>query len=187
MGKLQVKANIGIFIGYTPIKKAYRIYNRRTRRIMETIHVDFDELSAMASEQSTLEPALHDMTPTTPSSGLIPNLPPSAPYVPPTRDEWNILFQPVFDELLNPLANVVSPVSAVVALVPDNSTGTTSSTTINQDVPSPSTSQTTPKTPSHVIPLSAEEADHDIKVAYMDNNSTCDILILEPSSEESST
>ncbi|GJX30609.1 retrovirus-related pol polyprotein from transposon TNT 1-94 [Tanacetum coccineum] len=186
VGKLQVKANIGIFIGYAPIKKAYRIY-RRTRCIMETIHVDFDELSAMASEQSTLEPALHDMTPTTPSSGLVPNLPPSASYVPPTRDEWDILFQPVFDELLNPLANVVSPVSAVVAPVPDYSTGTTSSIIIDQDAPSLSTSQTTLEIPSLVIPLSAEEADHDIEVANMDNNSSCDIPIPEPSSEESST
>nr|GFA87689.1 copia protein [Tanacetum cinerariifolium] len=52
LGKLQPKADIGIFIGYTPTKKAFLIYNRRTRRIVETIHVDFDELTAMASEQS---------------------------------------------------------------------------------------------------------------------------------------
>nr|GFA28218.1 hypothetical protein [Tanacetum cinerariifolium] len=51
LGKLQPKANIGIFIGYAPTKKAFRIYNRHPRRIVETIHVDFDELTAMASEQ----------------------------------------------------------------------------------------------------------------------------------------
>nr|GFB50685.1 hypothetical protein [Tanacetum cinerariifolium] len=55
IGKLQPKADIGIFIGYAPTKKAFRIYNRRTRRIVETIHVDFDELTAMASEQSSYE------------------------------------------------------------------------------------------------------------------------------------
>nr|GEX91977.1 hypothetical protein [Tanacetum cinerariifolium] len=38
LGKLQPKADIGIFIGYAPSKKAFRIYNRRTRRIVETIH-----------------------------------------------------------------------------------------------------------------------------------------------------
>nr|GFA88277.1 retrovirus-related Pol polyprotein from transposon TNT 1-94 [Tanacetum cinerariifolium] len=43
LGKLQPKADIGIFIGYAPTKKAFRIYNKRTRRIVETIHVDFDE------------------------------------------------------------------------------------------------------------------------------------------------
>ncbi|GKB78044.1 retrovirus-related pol polyprotein from transposon TNT 1-94 [Tanacetum coccineum] len=55
LGKLQPKADIGIFIGYAPTKKAFRIYNRRTRRIIETIHVDFDELTAMAFEHSSLE------------------------------------------------------------------------------------------------------------------------------------
>nr|GFD23405.1 retrovirus-related Pol polyprotein from transposon TNT 1-94 [Tanacetum cinerariifolium] len=53
--------DIGIFIGYAPTKKAFRIYKRRTRRIVETIHVDFDELTAMASEQRSSGPALNDM------------------------------------------------------------------------------------------------------------------------------
>ncbi|GKB00425.1 retrovirus-related pol polyprotein from transposon TNT 1-94 [Tanacetum coccineum] len=50
LGKLKPKANIRIFIGYAPTKKAFRIYNKRTHLIIETIHVDFDEMSAMASE-----------------------------------------------------------------------------------------------------------------------------------------
>ncbi|GJY97836.1 hypothetical protein Tco_0514746 [Tanacetum coccineum] len=49
-GKLKPKADIGIFVGYAPAKKAYRIYNRRARLIMETIHVEFDELTAMGFE-----------------------------------------------------------------------------------------------------------------------------------------
>nr|GFA40918.1 hypothetical protein [Tanacetum cinerariifolium] len=53
LGKLQPKADIGIFIGYASTKKAFWIYNRRTRRIVETIHVNFDELTAMASKQSS--------------------------------------------------------------------------------------------------------------------------------------
>ncbi|GKB47546.1 retrovirus-related pol polyprotein from transposon TNT 1-94 [Tanacetum coccineum] len=65
LGNLQPKADIGIFIGYAPTNKAFRIYNRRTRRIIEIIHVDFDELIAMASEHSSLEPILHEMTPAT--------------------------------------------------------------------------------------------------------------------------
>nr|GEU28851.1 retrovirus-related Pol polyprotein from transposon TNT 1-94 [Tanacetum cinerariifolium] len=51
LGKLDAKADIGIFVGYTPAKKAFRIYNKRTRKIIETIHVTFDELTAMASKQ----------------------------------------------------------------------------------------------------------------------------------------
>ncbi|GKA95248.1 retrovirus-related pol polyprotein from transposon TNT 1-94, partial [Tanacetum coccineum] len=49
--KLKPKADIGIFVGYAPAKKAYRIYNKRTHLIIETIHLYFDELIAMASEQ----------------------------------------------------------------------------------------------------------------------------------------
>nr|GEV94480.1 retrovirus-related Pol polyprotein from transposon TNT 1-94 [Tanacetum cinerariifolium] len=67
-GKLQPKADIGIFIGYALTKKAFWIYNRRTRQIIETIHVDFDELTAMASKQSSLGPTLNEMTLATISS-----------------------------------------------------------------------------------------------------------------------
>ncbi|GJT26832.1 retrovirus-related pol polyprotein from transposon TNT 1-94 [Tanacetum coccineum] len=45
VGKLKAKADIGIFVGYAPTKKAYRIYNKRTRKIQETVHVAFDELT----------------------------------------------------------------------------------------------------------------------------------------------
>nr|GEZ19369.1 retrovirus-related Pol polyprotein from transposon TNT 1-94 [Tanacetum cinerariifolium] len=69
--KLQSKADIGIFIGYAPKKKAFWIYNRHTRRIVETIHVDFDELTKMASEQSSSGSKLNEMTPATISSGLV--------------------------------------------------------------------------------------------------------------------
>ncbi|GKD11422.1 retrovirus-related pol polyprotein from transposon TNT 1-94, partial [Tanacetum coccineum] len=153
LGKLQPKVDIGIFIGYAPTKKTFRIYNRHTRRIIETIHVDFDELTAMASEHSSLRPALHEMTPATISSGLVPNPPPSTPFIPPSRTYWDILFQLMFDEVVTPppsvdylATEVVSPIHEVVALVPDVSTGSPSSTNVDQDAPSPSHSQTTPKT-----------------------------------------
>nr|GEW07185.1 retrovirus-related Pol polyprotein from transposon TNT 1-94 [Tanacetum cinerariifolium] len=54
LGKLKAKADIGIFIGYVPTKKAYRIYNKRTSKIQKTVHVTFDELTkAMTSLQSS--------------------------------------------------------------------------------------------------------------------------------------
>ncbi|GJR29079.1 retrovirus-related pol polyprotein from transposon TNT 1-94 [Tanacetum coccineum] len=57
------------------------------KRIIETIHVDFDELTPMAFEHSSLEPALHEMTPATISSGLVPNPPHLTPFVPPSRTD----------------------------------------------------------------------------------------------------
>nr|GEX19032.1 retrovirus-related Pol polyprotein from transposon TNT 1-94 [Tanacetum cinerariifolium] len=135
LGKLQAKADIGIFIGYALKKKAYHIYNRRTRKIIKTIHVDFDELTDMASEQSCLEPALHEMTPATPSSGLVPNPPPSAPFVPPLRHQWALVFQLLFDEFYSPPASVASLVLVEKAPAPVESTSLPSSTTVDQDAP----------------------------------------------------
>ncbi|GJZ09648.1 hypothetical protein Tco_0543931 [Tanacetum coccineum] len=43
--------------------------------------IDFDELTAMDSEHSSLEPALHEMTLATISSGLVPNRSPLTPFV----------------------------------------------------------------------------------------------------------
>ncbi|GJU40476.1 retrovirus-related pol polyprotein from transposon TNT 1-94, partial [Tanacetum coccineum] len=108
LGKLQPKADIGIFIGYAPIKKAFRIYNRRTRRIIETIHVDFDELNTMASEHSSSGPALHEMAPATISSGLVLNPLSSTSFVPPSRTDWDILFQPLFEILPHPTSVLIT-------------------------------------------------------------------------------
>ncbi|GJZ75275.1 retrovirus-related pol polyprotein from transposon TNT 1-94 [Tanacetum coccineum] len=170
LGKLQAKADIGIFIGYAPKKKSYRIYNRRTRKINETIHVDFDELTAMASEQSSLEPALHEITPTTPSSGLVPNPHPSALFVPPLRHERDLVFQPVFDAFFSPPASVASLVPVEEAPAPVESTGSPSSTTAHQDAPLPSTSQTTLKSQSQTIPLCAEQESHDLEAMQEELN-----------------
>nr|GEZ54232.1 retrovirus-related Pol polyprotein from transposon TNT 1-94 [Tanacetum cinerariifolium] len=115
LGKLQPKVDIGIFIGYAPTKKAFRIYNRRTRRIVKTIHVDFDELTAMAFKQSSPGPALHEMTPARISSGLVPKPTSSTPFVPPSRNDWDLLFQPLFDELITPPPSVDPPAPEVIA------------------------------------------------------------------------
>ncbi|GJW89161.1 retrovirus-related pol polyprotein from transposon TNT 1-94 [Tanacetum coccineum] len=102
LGKLQPRADIGIFIGYAPSRKGYIIYNKRTRQIMETIHVQFDELTdQMAPLQSSPGPAPSLLTPRPISSGLVPNPAPAIPYVPPTNKELEMLFQPMFDGYFN--------------------------------------------------------------------------------------
>nr|GEZ13493.1 ribonuclease H-like domain-containing protein [Tanacetum cinerariifolium] len=58
IGKLGAKGDIGFFIGYSADSCAYRIYNRRTKKIMETMNVSFDELSAMDFEQRSSKPGL---------------------------------------------------------------------------------------------------------------------------------
>nr|GEX53169.1 retrovirus-related Pol polyprotein from transposon TNT 1-94 [Tanacetum cinerariifolium] len=138
LGKLQPTADIRIFVGYAPSRKGYRIYNKRTRRFMETIHIRFDELTEpMALVRLSTGPTPTFMTLGQISSGLIPNLVLAAPYVPPTNKDLEILFQLIFDVYLEP-PRVERPVSPALAVsVPVNSAGTPSSTTIDQDVPSP--------------------------------------------------
>ncbi|GKD28423.1 retrovirus-related pol polyprotein from transposon TNT 1-94 [Tanacetum coccineum] len=121
--------------------------------------IDFDELTAMASEHSSSGPALHEMTPATISSGLVPNPPPSTPFVPPSR----------------------------IAPEPAASTGSPSSTTVDQDAPSPSNSQTTPETQSPIIPNDVEEDNHDIEVAHLGNDPYFGISIPEVFSDQSSS
>ncbi|GJR66433.1 retrovirus-related pol polyprotein from transposon TNT 1-94 [Tanacetum coccineum] len=129
---------------------------------------------------------LHEMTPATINSGLVPNPPPSTPFVPPLRTDWDLLFQPLFDELLNPSLSVdrpapevIAPIAEVVTLEPAASTGSPSSTTINQDAPSPSNSQTTPETQPPVISNDVKEENHDLDVAHMNNDPLFGILIPE--------
>nr|GEY05574.1 hypothetical protein [Tanacetum cinerariifolium] len=168
LGKLQPKVDIWIFIGYAPTKKAFRIYNRR--------------------------PALNEMTPATISSGLVQKSSSSTPYVPPLGNDWDLLFQPMFDELLNPppsvdpqAAEVIASIADVIPLVQAESTGSPSSTTVDQDAPFPSKSHTTAETQSSVIPQDVEEENIDMEVSHMRNDPLFGVPILEVTSAQSSS
>nr|GEV55800.1 integrase, catalytic region, zinc finger, CCHC-type, peptidase aspartic, catalytic [Tanacetum cinerariifolium] len=93
----------------------------------------------------------------------------------------------MFDEYLNHSPCVDPQIPAISAPKPVVSIGTPSSTTIDQNSPSSSTSQTTPETPPLIIPLGVKEANHDIEVAHIDNNPFVEFSIPETSYEESYT
>ncbi|GKE91858.1 integrase, catalytic region, zinc finger, CCHC-type containing protein, partial [Tanacetum coccineum] len=139
LGKLKATSDIRILVCYAPNRKGYRIYNKRTRRIMETIHVQFDELTEhMAPLHISLGPEPIMLTPRQISSGLVPNLVPAAPYVPSTNKDLEILLELMFDDYFEPsiIDRLVPPPPAV--LVPVVSVGTPSSIRIDQDAPSTS-------------------------------------------------
>nr|GEV39860.1 integrase, catalytic region, zinc finger, CCHC-type, peptidase aspartic, catalytic [Tanacetum cinerariifolium] len=77
------------------------VYNRRTRKIMETMNVTFDELSAMALKQNCSRPGLQSMTSGQISSELELTYAPSiiTPQRPSERDLY-ILFEPLHNEFL---------------------------------------------------------------------------------------
>ncbi|GJT01658.1 retrovirus-related pol polyprotein from transposon TNT 1-94 [Tanacetum coccineum] len=146
--------------------------------IQTTLNVDFEE---------DINTKSHD-------SRLVPNLPPSTPFIPPSRIDWDILFQPLFDELLNPSSSVDRPAPEVIALIaevvapePVALTGSPSLTIVDQDALSPSNSQTTPETQSPVISNDVEEENHDIDVAHMNNDPFFGIPIPKNVSKASSS
>nr|GFB14018.1 hypothetical protein [Tanacetum cinerariifolium] len=68
VGKLKAKGDIEVFVGYSKEFDAFRIYNKRTRKIHESVNVNFDEISKMASKQFSLEPGSSNLNETRKSS-----------------------------------------------------------------------------------------------------------------------
>nr|GEV91968.1 hypothetical protein [Tanacetum cinerariifolium] len=117
--------------------------------------------------KADIGPALHKMTPATISSGLVPNPPPSTSFIPPIRNDWGLLFQPIFDELLNPPLSVDPPAPEVIALIAEVvALEPATLTVISNDV---------------------EEENHDLDVAHMNNDPFFGISILENVSDASSS
>nr|GFD52890.1 hypothetical protein [Tanacetum cinerariifolium] len=101
----------------------------------------------------------------------------STSYVPPSRNNWDLLFQPMFDELLNPPPSVdnhtpkaIAPIDEVISSGYVDSTGSLSSTTVDQDAPSTSNSPTPTETQSSVIPQDVRDDNLDMEVAHMGND-----------------
>ncbi|GJR25082.1 putative ribonuclease H-like domain-containing protein [Tanacetum coccineum] len=99
--KLGTTGDISFFIGYSANSCAYRVYNRRTKKIMETINVTFDELSSMAFEQSSLKPRLQSMTSGQISSGLDLDYAPSTITTQRrTKGELDLLFEAMYGDFI---------------------------------------------------------------------------------------
>nr|GEY46702.1 retrovirus-related Pol polyprotein from transposon TNT 1-94 [Tanacetum cinerariifolium] len=69
-----------------------------------------------------------------------------------------------------PTPEVIALIDEVITPEHAESTVSPSSTTVDQDAPSPSKSQTIPETQPHIIPNDVEEGNHDIEVAHMGND-----------------
>nr|GEU46239.1 putative reverse transcriptase domain-containing protein [Tanacetum cinerariifolium] len=95
------------YLELVSVLKGLRVYNRRTRKIMETMNVTFDELSTMAFEQNSSRPRLQSMTSGQISSEIELTYASSTitPQRPSERD-LDILFEPLHNEFLGDSASV---------------------------------------------------------------------------------
>nr|GEY99516.1 retrovirus-related Pol polyprotein from transposon TNT 1-94 [Tanacetum cinerariifolium] len=140
IGKLGAKGDISFFIGYSADSCAYRIFNRRTKKIMETMNVSFDELSAMDFEQRSLKPGLQSMTSGQISSGLDLTYALSTITTQQTTEgELDLLFEATYDDYIG------GPLSATTRTVlpaqePQVHQMSTASTTIADTAPTPTNS-----------------------------------------------
>nr|GEY77560.1 hypothetical protein [Tanacetum cinerariifolium] len=119
------------------------------------------------------------------NSRLVQNSVSPTPYVPPSKKDYEILFQQLFDEYFNPPPRAVSPaLAAVVAPRVVDPAGSPSSTTIDQDVSFASTSPTTHEIQSQVTHQGAKEQIHGHQNAQFDNAPLLHNLSSDPSSKE---
>nr|GFC39793.1 hypothetical protein [Tanacetum cinerariifolium] len=141
----------------------------------------------MAHMHLSTGPAPNLLMPGQISSWLVPNLVPATPYVPSTNKDLEILFQPIFDEYLEPprVERSVSLAQAVQA--PVNLASTPSSTTINQDAPSLSISLSSLALQSHQGIAAEPTYMKDHLVAPVDNNLFVNVFAPEPNSKASSS
>ncbi|GKD75570.1 hypothetical protein Tco_1333852 [Tanacetum coccineum] len=97
------------------------------------------------------------MTPATSSTGLGLNPVSQLPCLPPRRDDWDHLFQPMFDEYFNPPTIVVSPVQKAAAPRADVLADSPVSTSIDQYAPSTSIPSSQEHEQSPIISQGFEE------------------------------
>ncbi|GKE89519.1 retrovirus-related pol polyprotein from transposon TNT 1-94 [Tanacetum coccineum] len=157
LGKIKPMSDIGIFIGYSETSRGFRIYNRRTKKIMETIHVKFDKLTIMAYECNNFQDSSED------SQSL------------PSKSDLDNLFGPLYEEYYATSSQEVSNNSTANTL--DNEhTSSSSSIFVEEDeapqIVSSSAEKVTTKPNSLVLNENTDElvqedlADFDGNVFY---------------------
>ncbi|GJV96227.1 copia-type pol polyprotein [Tanacetum coccineum] len=105
---MKEKGDPCILVGYSTQSKGYRVYNKRTRLIVESIHLRFDEIKEMsetsvANDTSGLVPQRQkasDYDNPDPAPEL-QNVSPSADTTVPSQQELDLLFGPLYDEFFN--------------------------------------------------------------------------------------
>nr|GFB86107.1 hypothetical protein [Tanacetum cinerariifolium] len=166
IGKLGAKGDIGFFIGYSADSCAYRVYNCRTKKIMETMNVSFDELLAMAFEQRSSKPGLNSMTSGHISSGLdLTYASSTITTQQPSEGELDLLFEAMYDDYIggqpSATTRTVPPVQE-----PQVHQSSTASTKLADTAPIPTNSSSLATN----IPITSQDVDELNPNAMVDGN-----------------
>ncbi|GJY08740.1 2-methylene-furan-3-one reductase-like protein [Tanacetum coccineum] len=130
LDKMKEKGDLRIMVGYSTQSKGYRVYNKRTRLIVEYIHINFDEIKELSqasdydnsgpapqlqktSDHNSLELGIHDHINKPSSSKLVTNVSPPANTTTPLLQEFDLLFSPLFKEYFTAGNQSVSKSSAL--------------------------------------------------------------------------
>nr|GEU45145.1 hypothetical protein [Tanacetum cinerariifolium] len=163
IGKLGAKGDIGFFIGYSADSCAYRIYNRRTKKIIKTMNVSFDELSAMAFEQRSSKPRLQSMTSGEISSGLdLTYAPSTITTQQPTEGELDLLFEAMYDDFIGGQSSAAQRIVSAAQAQQVRQTSTTSTSIAD--------SAQTPTNSSSQAHLQSETVADNVQNAMFDGN-----------------
>nr|GEY79193.1 integrase, catalytic region, zinc finger, CCHC-type, peptidase aspartic, catalytic [Tanacetum cinerariifolium] len=138
-----------------------KVYNRRTKKIIETMNVSFDELSAMAFEQRSLKPGLQSMTFGQISSGLdLTYVPSTITTQQPTEGELDLLFEAMYDDFIGGQLSAAQRTVPAVQAQQVRQTSTTSTSKVDSaPTPTNSSPQATnfPNTSQDVDELNSQQ------------------------------
>nr|GEX61123.1 retrovirus-related Pol polyprotein from transposon TNT 1-94 [Tanacetum cinerariifolium] len=156
VGKLKAKGDIGVFIGYLKEYASFRIYNKRTRKIHQSVNVNFDEISEMASIQFSLEQGLSNLNETGKSSNLLVSQVDEA-----SKKDLEDLFQKFYDEyfdsskiMKSSTTNVETPINEeAFHEVSESFQGKSYSSSLNDDVQQSLEEVILPQTNTQSIPI----------------------------------
>nr|GEW04733.1 retrovirus-related Pol polyprotein from transposon TNT 1-94 [Tanacetum cinerariifolium] len=162
LDKMKEKGDSCILMGYSTQLKGYRVYNKRTRLIVESIHINFDEIKEL-TKVSSLRTHANNNEPS--SSTLVPKVSPPADTNAPSIQELEFLFSPLFEEYFTAGNHSVSKSSSLS----DNSTKQNTQPTINIQ---PTTEPITPTTNVNVKENNNDQATD----AHIDENEFYDIF-----------
>nr|GEV15223.1 retrovirus-related Pol polyprotein from transposon TNT 1-94 [Tanacetum cinerariifolium] len=149
---------IACFTQNRSVSRAYRVFNKKTRVIVETIHVNFDELPQMASDHVNSDPVLECQRMALEHDSLSPGIQSQENVTQVDKtvimsNELDLVFSPMFDELLNGSSKVVSKSFAVTNADAPNQRQQQTTTPLN----TLSTPDPTCQVPPHATSVTSNE------------------------------